>query len=63
MGFGDDVALALGQLAETGGQSLLDPVQVARPVRQPLLDARVRELTRRLENAVVQAKSSPQGAF
>ena len=28
-----------------------------------VLDARVRELTRRLENAVVQAKSSPQGAF
>jgi ABC-type multidrug transport system ATPase subunit len=28
-----------------------------------VLDARVRELTRRLENAVVQAESSPQGAF
>ena len=39
----DLVALALRQLCETGRQPLLDPVEVAGPVRQALLDAALDE--------------------
>ena len=36
---GQCLALALGELAETGGQPLLDSVEVGRPLRQSLLDS------------------------
>src|SRR2546421_585231 len=39
----DRVALALRQLGETGRQPLLDPVEVAGPVRQALLDSALDE--------------------
>ena len=51
MGLGDSVALALGQLAETRGQALLNAVEVAGPFRQSLFDAALHEGQRLAELA------------
>ncbi|HZE29504.1 MAG TPA: hypothetical protein VE055_05360 [Gaiellaceae bacterium] len=43
LSLGDRLALALRELGEPGRQPLLDPVQVAGPLSQPLLDAALDE--------------------